>query len=150
MCFNDQHKLAEKLEELCQPWRSMIIAIDGLNGSGKSTLARFLAWKLKMPTIESDLFLKIRTGAYDLRIDDLRRAINTRLELNRPLIFEGTFILHTLRELNYQEDILIYVRKLPSDSAESNLSNLADYLVEYEPEDHADYVYEWKDLEFAN
>jgi hypothetical protein len=150
MIVDDDNMLSEEFQKFCQPWRSMIIAIDGINGSGKSTLARFLAWKLNMTAIDTDLFLITGTGKYDLRLDDFKRAINTRFSRNRPSIVEGVFLRRTLKDIECQDIINIYVRKLPADSNLDYLPGLAQYLSEYDPENAAEHIYEWKDCALAS
>jgi len=142
MVITSYENLANALRPKCQPWRAMIIAIDGANGEGKSWLGRYLSWTLEMPTVEMDLFLQIGTSRYDLRMDDLHRVIRTRLDLNRPAIVEGAFVLKTLRDLGQEYEALIFVRRVPPNTR--RLEGTADYLARFNPEQLADYVFEWR------
>ena len=83
-------------------WRAFLIAIDGVDGAGKSTLGRYLAWKLGMPLVETDLYLTGDGFAY--HDDDLRKVIEHRLKANRPVIVEGIFVLDRLAELGLTAD----------------------------------------------
>lgn len=96
-----------------------------------------------MSVVEVDLFLQIQTGHYDLRMEDLRRAIHTRLDLERPVIVEGAFVLRTLRDLDLRHETLVFVRRVPPNT--NRLEGMDEYLSQFSPEKHADYVFEWKD-----
>jgi hypothetical protein len=100
-----------------------------------------------MPAVELDLFLQLGTGRYDLRTDDLRRVIQTRLDLNRPVIVEGAFVLKMLRDLGQKHEILIFVRRVPPNT--NQLEGTADYFAKFTPEQRADYVFEWTDPQLA-
>jgi hypothetical protein len=94
-----------------EKWRRFLIGVDGVDGAGKSTLARYLSWQLGIPSIETDLFLERGQGPSALRHEELRRAIQSRLEDDRPVIVEGVFLLKTFESLDLQPDYLIYVAR---------------------------------------
>lgn len=145
---SDQEQLAAALAGDCQSWRAMIIGIDGRDGEGKSRLARFLAWRLEMPCLETDTFLQTGTGTYSLRIDDLRRAIRTRLDLKRPVIVEGVFLLRTLQLIGESVDRLVYVNKEPANDTSGFEIELANYRSTFRPDARADYCYRWADPDY--
>ena len=145
---SDQEQLAAALSGDCQPWRAMIIGIDGRDGEGKSHLGRFLAWRLHMPCLETDTFLQTRTGAYSLRTDDLRRAIRTRLDLERPVIVEGVFLLRTLQLIGEEVERLVCVKKEPANDTSGFEIELADYRSTFQSEARANYCYSWVDPDY--
>ncbi|MGH7228467.1 MAG: hypothetical protein ACREIH_04560 [Nitrospiraceae bacterium] len=136
--LDNHEQLAGVVKQKCVPWRRMIIGIDGVDGVGKSWLARFLSWKLEMPTIETDLYLK-GTGRYELWTDDIRRIVQKRLSDNRPLIIEGAFLLQTLQALDIQHEILIYVRSQRRD--DGGLDGLLTYSTNFAPIKAAHFVF---------
>ena len=84
-----------------------IVAVDGRSGSGKSTLGRFLSWHFNSTLIELDLFLK--EGGLHHREADVKRLIEQRLGLRRPVIVEGLLVMKVLRDIGLSADYLIYV-----------------------------------------
>lgn len=100
------------------PWRTMTIAIDGVDHAGKSSLGRFLAWQCDMPVIETDFTLiKGPEPAADTGIPVpvhdgplLRRLIERRHKLNRPVLVEGVFVLRQLEAAGITPDLLIEMR----------------------------------------
>ena len=137
--------IAEDIKRRCVPWRAMIIGVDGRDGEGKSTFARYRAWRLEMPCIDLDMFLNTGKGEYDLRFDDLSRAICTGLNLNRPVLVEGIFLLQMLRELNFPTEILVYAKKRPPNLTSTFEAKLRDYRHPFKPEAVAQHVYVWDD-----
>jgi adenylate kinase family enzyme len=91
--------LITSLESTLQPWRAFLIAIDGRGGVGKSPLGRRLSLELKLPLIETDLYLNDISNTLEYHSDELKRVINTRLNKNRPVIVEGIFIRQILKQL---------------------------------------------------
>lgn len=101
-----------------KPWRKMTIAIDGVDHAGKSSLGRFLAWQTGMPVIETDFTLiggvKPPSGTGPLLpVHDpelLRRLIQHRHGLERPVLVEGIFVLRQLAAVGIDPDLLIAVQ----------------------------------------
>lgn len=94
-----------------------LIAIDGVDGSGKSTLAKNLVKNLGYLHINLDDYLKKNRGTYveNIKYDHLKGDIlNSRL----PIIIEGTCILLVLENMEFDHDLLIYIKIM---------SNLGDW-----------------------
>ena len=122
--------LFEKLRQVVLPWRRLTIGVDGRDGTGKSTLARYLAFKLGMPALETDMFL-IQLGPPAVyRTDDLGKVIEYRHQRNRPVLVEGVFLLSTLKKLGLAPDFFVYVES--AESAGSRI--LAQAFEAYEAE----------------
>lgn len=122
----------------------MIVGIDGRDGEGKSRLGRFLAWRLEMPCVETDTFLQVRTGSYAVRRDDLRRVVRTRLDLDRPVIVEGMFLLRTLQQIGEKPDVLVYVQKEPPHESAFE-RELEEYREHFDAGKLATHRYVWND-----
>lgn len=99
------------------PWRKMTIAIDGVDHAGKSSLGRFLAWQCAMPLIETDFTLMkgpepavpgIPVPVHDGSL--LRKLIERRHKLDRPVLVEGVFVLRQLAATGITPDLLIEMR----------------------------------------
>src|SRR4051812_25373174 len=104
----------------------ILIGIDGLPGAGKSSLASWLAWQLGMKAVHLDLYLTGTGPPPSWRVDDLRRVIEARARLARPVIVEGIMLLDALGAVERTPDFLAYVeREEPSDS------RLAEHVVRY-------------------
>ena len=84
-----------------------IVAVDGRAGSGKTTFSRFLSWYFNSSLIELDLYLK--EGGLVHRTDDVKRLVEHRLSLGRPVIVEGLMVLSVLRDIGRTADYLVYV-----------------------------------------
>jgi uridine kinase len=133
--------LIEEIRESLGSWHKYTIAIDGRDGSGKSRLARLLAFKLDMPMIETDLFLIPHQGEPAYRYDDLRRAIETRHQLDRPVIVEGILILHTLAHIGIPHDFLVYVINHDFEGSHTLAPVFEDYEAQFSPRENADFTY---------
>ena len=138
---NDHKKLITELKGEIYPWRKYLIAIDGITGSGKSGLARYLAWKLDMPTVETDMLRNKNAIQPSYRLAELGNLIQERHELGRPVIVEGIFILDTLNKLGIEPDYVIYVKNSEANTGSALLRSLPDYLTRYNPEERASYVF---------
>lgn len=101
--------LITSLKSTLQPWRTFLIAIDGRDGVGKSPLGRRLSLELKLPLIETDLYINDIANSLEYHTDELKRVINTRLKNNRPVIVEGIFIRQLLKQLELEPNYVIYV-----------------------------------------
>jgi len=128
-------EIPDKLEECVEAiwkdlgeWRSYIIAFDGRLGAGKSVAGRYTSYRLNMPVLESDLFLK-GNGTFKYK-ESLKDILTTRLDLNRPLIIEGIFAARILFELGFKADFLVRIV--------ANNSNFVD-----ESNEHATYEIEF-------
>jgi uridine kinase len=101
----------EKIKtELGPTYVPIIIGIDGAWGVGKSHIASWLAWQPGIPAIHLDLFLIRDSEPLDWRTQDLASAIDSRLNLGKPVIVEGILLLNALGRLSRKPDFLIFVR----------------------------------------
>ena len=98
------------LRTFVQPWRKLTVAVDGRDHAGKSSLARYLSWQLQMPCIETDFCLRKDGEQPCWDTDLLKRLVEHRHELNRPVIVEGVFVLRNLRTLGIEPDYVVHVR----------------------------------------
>lgn len=97
------------------PWRKMTIAVDGVDHAGKSSLARFLAWQVQMPVIETDFTLVKGNSqpAHDPHL--LRKLVEHRHKLNRPVLVEGVFVLRQLEAIGVNPELLVEMRAVGRD-----------------------------------
>lgn len=142
---SDLVQIAESIRKQCVPWRAMIVGVDGRDDEGKSTLARFLAWQLEMPCIETDTFLEVHSGSYNVRLEDLRRVVRTRMDLDCPVIVEGVFLLRTLQQIGEKAEVLVYVEKRPPNVTSDLETELRSYRSSFDPERRASYRYIWNE-----
>ncbi len=146
--LSENHKdLVDKLKGEIYPWRKYLIAVDGITGSGKSGLARYLALELDMPAIETDMIRNMSETQPSYRVSELRHLIQSRHELDRPVIVEGIFLLDTLQKLGVEPDYLIFVENSEADAGYALRDSLPAYLTKYKPKDRANYVF---NTDFAN
>jgi uridine kinase len=115
---------SDELVDRIEAGRPLLIAIDGADGIGKSSLASWLAWQLGMPTVHLDLFL---TSLHPIQwlTADLKRAVDRRLDLKRPVIVEGVMVLDALDQIGRKADFVVYVEGVGG-------IGLAEQLVEYQ------------------
>ena len=115
---------SDELLDRIEARRPLLIAIDGADGIGKSSLASWLAWQLGMPTVHLDLFL---TSLHPIQwlTADLKRAVDRRLDLKRPVIVEGVMVLDALDQIGRKADLVVYVEGVGG-------IGLAEQLVEYQ------------------
>ena len=145
---DSQHSdLIKALKGIIYPWRKYTIAVDGFPGTGKSNLARYLALELDMPSIDSDMF-RIRSNEQpSYRYAELGNVIQSRHELDRPVILEGVFLLDTLSKLNLGVDYLIYVKNIEAEAGLKLKESLPEYTAKFNPEEQAQYIF---NSEFIN
>ena len=143
----EQMDLAKKVQNDLSTWRKFTIGIDGPDGVGKSVLARFLSWELNMPAVEVDLFIIGENEPPSYRYKEFYNVINQRHSLNRPVIVEGIFLLDTLKKINVDCDVLIYVENSEFNGSEQLSKKLNEYRNEYKPKKIAKYKFE---CEFIN
>ena len=115
---------SDELLDRIEARRPLLIAIDGADGIGKSSLASWLAWQLGMPAVHLDLFL---TSLHPIQwlTADLKRAVDRRLDLKRPVIVEGVLVLDALDQICRKADFVVYVAGVGG-------IGLAEQLVEYQ------------------
>ena len=107
---SDSHlKLLEFLQPKLHPWRAMTVAIDGVDHAGKSSLARFLAWRLGMPQLETDLFIVRGEEPYACDAKLLKKFVDMRHAMDRPVIVEGVFVLRTLMVAGVDPELVVRV-----------------------------------------
>jgi hypothetical protein len=137
----DHIRLRDAICSQLNGWRRFIIAVDGVDGVGKSTLSRYLAWQLGMPVIETDLFLVRGTGRLEYRLDALRAVLANRLEMGRPVLFEGLRPLSTLKAFGESADFVVWVEQDGREGSLSFQEELAQYLAAFNPKERADFVF---------
>jgi uridine kinase len=115
---------SDELLDRIEARRPLLIAIDGADGIGKSSLASWLAWQLGMPAVHLDLFL---TSLHPIQwlTADLKRAVDRRLDLKRPVIVEGVLVLDALDQIGRKADFVVHVEGVGG-------IGLAEQLVEYQ------------------
>ena len=115
---------SDELLDRIEARRPLLIAIDGADGIGKSSLASWLAWQLGMPAVHLDLFL---TSLHPIQwlTADLKRAVDRRLDLKRPVIVEGVMVLDALDQIGRKADFVVHVEGVGG-------IGLAEQLVEYQ------------------
>ena len=144
--ITQQHKdLVKCVREVLGEWHKFTIAIDGLDGSGKSTLARFLAWQTEITNIETDMLLNLGSGDLTYRLNDLKRLIETRHQLNRPIIIEGAFLCRLFGKLDLQPDYLIYIEKQNHEGSITWSNDFNKYQKTYNPKDKANFIFSWEE-----
>ncbi len=141
--IEQHHELCSLIKENIYPWCKFTIGVDGRDGVGKSGLARYLAWEFDLPTIETDMLIISEDDPPSYRYADLGRLIEARHKLDRPVIVEGVFLLHTLDELGVDCDFLVYVENEENTSSDFLEKRLKQYEHDFYPKEFADYVFTW-------
>jgi hypothetical protein len=140
----EEHKTIAAIlrDKICSDWRKFTVAVDGCTGVGKSELGRYLAWKLDMPCIETDMY-RIEPGVTypRYRINELKTVIKSRHELNQPVILEGNFLLRTMEQISIEPDFLIYVKNKRADCGYTSRESWLGYLADYKPERRAHFIF---------
>lgn len=135
-------ELIKQLQTILQPWRAYLIAVDGRDGVGKSPLSRYMAWKLEVPLVETDLYLANDdcNPAYHMR--ELKRVLQSRLNHNRPVIVEGIFIRRLLKSLDLTPDFVVHVTRPECEGSLAWEVEFLAYESEFQPES-ADQQISW-------
>ena len=139
----DHKRVRDSIRQALGDWRRFIVAIDGVDASGKSTLARYLAWKLRMPAIETDLFLNPNVTGLHYRLDDLKRLLHARLDRKRPLIVEGVRILRLLEQVGLRHDHLVYTEQVGHTGSHYLSGPLSAYDEQFKPRSKANQIFTW-------
>ena len=136
-------ELLEFLRPKLQPWRAMTIAVDGVDHAGKSSLARYLAWQLGMPQLETDLFLTNGKEPYTCDANLLKKFIAMRHNMNRPVIVEGVFVLHTLLEAGIDPDLVVRVESHSQPTSGTWPKEVAKYEENFPRTRNPDFQFFW-------
>ncbi len=141
--ITEEHKslLDDARKGFGEEWRKFLIGIDGRDHAGKSTIGRYLALKMHITAIETDLFMK-EWGVY--HDEDLKRVIDARLNKDRPVIVEGIFLLRTLDNLGLEPNYLIYAVNEGFEGSETKRADFIAYEAKYAPKRKAKNVFYWK------
>ena len=126
-------RLISDLRDSLQPWRAYLIAIEGRDGVGKSPLGRRLAWKLDVPLVETDLYLAESQSIPNYHLGELKRVIQSRIGLDRPVIVEGVFIRKLLANLDLRPDYVVHVSRLGFHGSHTWSAAFSTYESEYPP-----------------
>jgi hypothetical protein len=86
-----------------------IVAIDGECNAGKTSLSRFLAYRFNITLVETDFYLKERTGVFEYESEEPKRLILSRLNKGRPVIVEGVEVRRLLKQIGIEPDFAIRV-----------------------------------------
>ena len=141
---SDLHlKLLEFLRPKLQPWRAMTIAVDGVDHAGKSSLARYLAWQLGMPQLETDLFLTQGTEPYTCDANLLKKFVDMRHNMSRPVIVEGVFVLRTLLEAGVDPNLVVRVESHSSPASGTWPTEFARYEADFPRTRNPDFQFLW-------
>ncbi len=119
--------------------KPLLIGVDGIDGAGKSSFASWLSWQLELPAVNLDLYVVRGSSPIRWRSDDLRRVLEARQELQRPVICEGILLLAALRDVGRRPDVLVYVDMDGNEGARSLHSELVSYQAKFSPRDGAQY-----------
>ena len=124
-------------------WKPIIIGLDGLNGAGKSSLACWLAWQLNTALIHLDMFTVRDSEPQDWRTDDLKRAIDARLNIGLPVIVEGMLLLDALQKIGCSPGFLVFVTKVGNNGSYTLRKRIDEYFARQKPHAKADHEVIW-------
>jgi hypothetical protein len=133
-------EVAKRLEPVLAGLPPKVIAVDGRAGAGKTSLSRFLAWYFNSFLLELDLFLT--EPVLSFRHDEIRRIIDFRRQLRRPIFVEGLVVLDVLAKVEVEPDFLVHVRNSKHPLGWGLKAQRDDYEIRYAPEKRADYIVE--------
>jgi hypothetical protein len=131
---------AKRLEQVLSGLPPKVIAVDGRAGAGKTSLSRFLAWYFNSSLLELDLFLS--EPGLSFREPEIRRIIEFRRKLRRPIFVEGLVVLDVLAKVSVAPDFLIHVRNRKHPEGWGLKAERDEYESRHLPETRADYVAE--------
>ena len=98
-----------ELSELMSNLPPLIIGIDGLSGAGKTSYGRFLAFFYNVTLIETDLYVNGCPLNKEYDFGCIKRLIDSRINLERPIIVEGICVVDILSEIDIEPDYLIRI-----------------------------------------
>ena len=136
----DYQKVTIELDEFLFDLPGKLVAIDGRDGCGKTTLGRFLAWHYNVTLIETDLFLYEGCESPTYYEEQLKRIINKRLSIPRPVIVEGIAVLKLLEGLNVDPDFLIFIENCGFAGGKGLDEYLTGYESTYSPKQKANVI----------
>jgi len=136
------HEVVKELEAVLYNLPGKLIAIDGKDGSGKTTLSRYLSWYFNVSLIESDLFRTQEDGKLEYREDEIKRIIEYRLNLPRPVIIESVVVQQLLKNINKKADFNIYIINETYERDNWLVEIIHKYEKEYNPKNNANKVIE--------
>lgn len=114
-----------------------IVGIDGRNGVGKTTLGRYLAWTFNISLLESEFFLP-NPIELNYEAEPIRRLIDARIMIPRPIIVEGIGLWKLLRSVDRVPDFVIYCSSSQYPDGNCLEETLLAYESEYDPKSRAD------------
>ena len=139
-----QHqRLVEDILRVMGPRHKFTILIDGVDGAGKSPLGRFLAWRLEIPLIETDLLLVRDAEGFKYRLQEMRNLIDARHSLNRPVTIEGVCVLRIAEQLGLAHDYLIRVEREGCYGSSSFQEAFAKYELSLKARFKPNFIFQW-------
>lgn len=86
-----------------------IVAIGGAMGGGKTLLSRYLSWKLRLPSLETDLFLRLIGSKVSYDCKYIQEILEREKINKRNIIVEGCSILPVLGKFDPSEIFLVHI-----------------------------------------
>ena len=117
-CLPEYLEVTDALTPVLSNLPPRVIAITGPMGAGKTTLGRYLAWHFNATLLETDLFL-ISMNPWEHRVPDIKRIIELRLGMNRPVFVDGVVALQLLVQMQLMPDFIVRVNPRKEDQEES-------------------------------
>ena len=111
-----------KVEQAIKSRNFCIIAIGGTVASGKSRLSRFLAWKLQLSLLETDLFLSHENTKGIVNYKYINEILENKKRHKQHIIVEGFSILPILNKFEDSEIFLVHLKRIKA----TKLSNDVD------------------------
>ena len=112
--YSSYNELIKKSEDLLKVYPSSLIVVTGRTGVGKTTLARYLAWKVQVSLIETDLFLCNNEDEQKHDAECIREILARKRNMGQSVIIEGCIATAILHDLGIEYDFLVYVERQQS------------------------------------
>lgn len=93
-----------------------LIGLDGCPNSGKTDLATILAERFDANKLSIDDYLNKNMGGYQnfIKYDKLKKDLDIEKKDNNLVIVEGVCLMEILKIIEFNVDLLIYVRRISS------------------------------------
>lgn len=107
-----------------------------------------MSWQMEISHVEADLFFsseEVPPAGFlcpkDHHLDWLKAALRARLDLKRPVIVEGIFLLELLKRVDCEPDFLVYIESSEFDGCSQWEDAYRSYEVDFGPLTNADFVF---------